>query len=67
VPIALRFLMVELASSLLLVRLTGAHVWRWVGGGAIGGHVHAAMAPLWLGMAMGLERLHDLLGRPVAG
>ena len=59
--------LVELASSLLLVRLTGAHVWRWVGRGAFGGHVHAAMAPLWLAMAMGLERLHDLLVRPVAG
>ena len=58
---------VELVSSLALVRITGAHVWRWVGRGAIGGHVHLAVAPLWLGMAMGLERLHDLLVRPLAG
>lgn len=53
--------LVELGASLLLVRLTGAHVWRWVGRGAIGGHVHLAMAPLWLGLAFGLEWLHDRL------
>jgi hypothetical protein len=58
---------VEYVASLALVRLTGAHVWRWVGRGAIGGHVHLAMAPLWFAMAMGLERLHDLVVRPLAG
>jgi hypothetical protein len=54
---------IELAASLLLVRWTGAHVWRWVGRGAVGGHVHLAMAPLWFAAALALEPLHDLLVR----
>jgi hypothetical protein len=52
---------IELAASLLLVRLTGRHVWRWVGRGSLGGHVHLAMAPLWLMAALLLEPLIDLL------
>lgn len=54
---------VELVASLLLVRITGAHVWRWVGPGAIGGHVHLALAPVWLAAGLALEPLHDLLVR----
>ncbi len=57
----------ELGSSLLLVRLTGAHVWRWVGRGALAGHVHVAMAPVWFAAALALEPLHDALVRPFAG
>jgi hypothetical protein len=53
----------ELIASMLLVRLTGRHVWRWVGRGALGGHVHLAMAPLWLAAALLLEPLQDLLNR----
>ena len=45
------------------LRGTGAHVWRWVGRGAVGGHVHLAMAPLWFAAALALEPLHDLLMR----
>jgi hypothetical protein len=52
---------IELAAGLLLVRATGAHVWRWIGRGAIGGHVHLAMAPLWFVTLLALEPLHDLL------
>lgn len=54
---------IELAASLALVRTTGAHVWRWVGRGALGGHIHLAMAPLWLAAALALEPLHDFLTR----
>jgi hypothetical protein len=54
---------IELAASLALIRLTGAHVWRWVGRGAIGGHIHLAMAPMWFAVALSLEWLHDLLVR----
>jgi hypothetical protein len=54
---------IELAASLALGRLTGAHVWRWVGRGALGGHVHLAMAPLWFAATLALEPLHDLLMR----
>lgn len=53
----------ELAASLALVRLTGAHVWRWVGRGHVGGHVHLAMAPLWFVAALALEPACDLLVR----
>jgi hypothetical protein len=52
---------VELASGALLTSLTGAHVWRWRGRGAIGGHVHLAMAPVWFAAALALEPLHDYL------
>lgn len=58
---------IELAASLALVRLTGRHVWRWIGAGALGGHVHLAMAPLWLAAALALEPLHDALMRTVSG
>ena len=58
---------IELGASLVLVRLTGDHVWRWVGTGSIGGHVHLAMAPLWLAAALALEPLHDLLVRTTGG
>ncbi len=58
---------IELGASAALVRLTGAHVWRWVGRGSVGGHVHLAMAPLWLAATLVLERLHDALVRPLAG
>ena len=58
---------IELGASLGLVRLTGAHVWRWVGRGSVGGHVHFAMAPVWFAATLGLERLHDALVRPLAG
>lgn len=58
---------IELGASLLLIRLTGAHVWRWVGRGSLGGHIHLAMAPLWFGAALALEPLHDALMRPLAG
>lgn len=58
---------VELAASLLLIRMTGAHVWRWVGRGNVGGHVHLAMAPLWLALGLMLEPLHDLLVRATGG
>ena len=54
---------VELAASLALVRLTGAHVWRWVGRGNVGGHVHFAMAPVWFAAALVLEPVCDLLVR----
>lgn len=58
---------IELGASAALVRLTGTHVWRWVGRGSVGGHVHLAMAPLWLAATLVLERLHDALVRPLAG
>jgi hypothetical protein len=58
---------IELGASILLVRLTGARVWRWIGRGALGGHVHLAMAPLWLAAALALEPLHDALVRAVSG
>lgn len=51
----------ELGASLLLVRLTGAHVWRWIGRGSVGGHVQLAMAPIWLAAGLALEPLHDVL------
>jgi hypothetical protein len=54
---------IEAAASLVLVRATGGHVWRWVGRGAIGGHVHLAMAPLWFLAFLALEPLHDFLAR----
>ena len=57
---------IELGSSVLLVRLTGAHVWRWVGRGSLGGHVHLAMAPCWFVAALALEPLHDALVRTVS-
>jgi hypothetical protein len=57
----------ELTASVVLVRLTGANVWRWVGRGSVGGHIHLAMAPMWLVGALALERLHDALVRPLAG
>jgi hypothetical protein len=52
---------VEYAAGALLVRLTGAHVWRWTGRANIGGHVDLAMAPFWLAAALGLEPVHDTL------
>lgn len=58
---------IELAASLALVRITGRHVWRWVGPGSLGGHVHLAMAPIWLAAALALEPLHDALVRAVSG
>jgi hypothetical protein len=58
---------IELGTSVVLARLTGARVWRWIGPGALGGHVHLAMAPLWLAAALALEPLHDALVRGVAG
>lgn len=58
---------IELGASLVLARLTGARVWRWVGRGAIGGHVHLAMAPLWFVATLALEPLHDALVRVVSG
>ena len=54
---------VEFASGALLMRLTGGRVWRWIGPGAIRGHVHLAMAPVWLAATLALEPLHDLLTR----
>jgi len=54
---------IELVASLVLVRLTGRHVWRWVGPGSVGGHVHFAMAPVWFAAALLLEPLQDLLTR----
>ena len=54
---------IELGASLVLIRTTGAHVWRWIGRGSLGGHVHLAMAPGWFALAMALEPLHDLLVR----
>ncbi len=57
---------IELGASLFLVRLTGAHVWRWVGRGSIGGHVHFAMAPLWFAAGLALEPVCDLLVRGAA-
>jgi hypothetical protein len=57
----------ELGASVLLVRLTGAHVWRWIGRGAVGGHVHVAMAPIWLVTLLALEPLHDALVRTGGG
>jgi hypothetical protein len=52
---------IEAAASLLLIRATGDHVWRWIGRGALGGHVHLAMAPVWFVTLLALEPLHDLL------
>jgi hypothetical protein len=52
---------IELGASVVLVRVTGAHVWRWVGRGSVGGHVHLAMAPAWFAAALALEPLHDML------
>lgn len=52
---------IELAASLALVRVTGAHVWRWVGRGNLGGHVHLAMAPVWFAATLALELLCDSL------
>lgn len=57
----------ELAASLALARLTGARVWRWVGRGVLGGHVHLAMAPVWFAATLALEPLHDALVRTVSG
>ena len=54
---------IEYAAGALLVRLTGDHVWRWRGRGAIGGHIHLAMAPFWFVVGLALEPLHDLLTR----
>ena len=54
---------IEAVASLLLIRTTGDHVWRWIGRGSIGGHVHLAMAPLWFVALLALEPLHDLLVR----
>ena len=53
----------ELAAGVALVRLTGDHVWRWQGRGAIGGHIHLAMAPFWFAAGLVLEPLHDFLTR----
>ena len=58
---------IELAANLVLVRLTGARVWRWVGRGALGGHVHLAMAPVWFAATLVLEPLPDALVRTVSG
>jgi len=54
---------VEYAAGRLLVYLTGAHVWRWTGRASIGGHVHLAMAPMWLAATLALEPVHDVLTR----
>ncbi len=54
---------VEYASSVLLMTVTGARVWRWIGPGAIRGHIHLAMAPVWFAAALALEPLHDMLVR----
>jgi hypothetical protein len=54
---------IELVASLALVRVTGAHVWRWVGRGNLGCHVHLAMAPAWFLATLALEPLCDLLVR----
>jgi hypothetical protein len=54
---------IELAASVALARLTGAHVWRWVGRGNVGGHVHLAMAPVWFAATLALEPLCDVLVR----
>jgi len=56
---------IELAASLALVRVTGRHVWRWIGRGALGGHVHLAMAPVWFAATLALERIHDALVRQI--
>jgi hypothetical protein len=58
---------VELAAGSLLVALTGAHVWRWIGRGSLGGHIHLGMAPAWFIAALALEPLHDLLTRLPCG
>jgi hypothetical protein len=52
---------IELGASVVLVRVTGAYVWRWVGRGSVGGHIHLAMAPMWFAAALALEPLHDML------
>jgi hypothetical protein len=52
---------IELAAGAMLVRLLGEHVWRWIGRGAIRGHIHLAVAPLWLVAMLALEPLHDFL------
>lgn len=54
---------IEYASGAVLLRLTGRPIWRWIGRGAVRGHVHLAMAPLWLALGLALEPLHDLLTR----
>ena len=54
---------VEFAAGALLVALTGAHVWRWIGRGSVAGHIHLAMAPLWFAAALALEPLHDFVTR----
>jgi hypothetical protein len=54
---------IELAAGIGLVALTGAHVWRWTGRGASGGHIHLAMAPVWFVVMLALEPIHDLLTR----
>jgi uncharacterized membrane protein len=59
--------MLEYAAGALLLRLTGAHVWRWTGRANIAGHIHLAMAPLWLAAALALEPLHDVLTRGASG
>lgn len=56
----------ELAASLALVRATGAPVWRWVGRGNVGGHVHLAMAPVWFAATLALEPLCDVVVRGAA-
>jgi hypothetical protein len=55
--------LVEYAAGAALTRLTGARVWRWIGPGAIHGHIHLAMAPVWFAATLALEPLHDLLMR----
>lgn len=54
---------IEYVSGALLVRLTGRPVWRWVGRVSVGGHIHLAMAPIWLALGLAFEPLHDLLTR----
>ena len=53
----------ELAAGTMLVRLTGDHVWRWRGRGAVAGHIHLGVAPLWFAAMLSLEPLHDFLTR----
>jgi hypothetical protein len=58
---------IEYAAGTLLVRVTGEHVWRWIGRGSVHGHVHLAMAPFWAAAALALEPLQDALTRVSGG